>query len=156
MLRKRERETEKYYRLADAGPDLDRRIEDRVAEALHRSPVPWKNPPPYSENLQRAQFLLDVMERREGARISVAETPTGWVCSMQVHGRDEPLVGRGDTEALAICAVFMTERKRVRARRHRQGIVSRAEKRFRRFLRRLSRMRFVSRVTSGIRRILFP
>jgi hypothetical protein len=153
--KKRDRATEIHYSLADAGPDLDRRIEERVAEVLHRSPVPWKNPPPYSADLPRAQFLLDVMERREFGHTSVAETPSGWACSMQV-GDGALLVGRGDTEALAICAVFMTERERVRARRPRGGIVTRTGKRVRRFARRLSRNRFVSRVTFEIRRILFP
>ena len=106
--KKRERAPELFFRSADTGPDLDRRIESHVAEVLHRSPVPWKNPPQYTEDLQRAQFLLDVMERREGVRTAVAETPTGWACSVDLGGEEDYLlVGRGETEALAICAAFM-------------------------------------------------
>jgi len=155
--RKRERAAELFYRMTDVGPDLDRRVESRVAEVLHRSPVPWQNPPRYSEDLPRAQFLLDVMERREGVRTAVAETPTGWACSVDVGGENEDvLVGRGETEALAICAAFMTERPRKRARRPHGGIVRRVEKRIGRSLRRLSRTRLVTRVTEEIRRLLFP
>ena len=158
MARKRrERADEIFYRRADCGPDLDRRIESRVADALHRSPVPWKNPPPYTGDLQRAQFLLDVMERREGLRTAVAETPTGWACSVGPGGEDENLlVGRGETETLAICAAFMTDRPRKRARRPRAGLVTRVEKRAVRAVKRLSRTRFVTRVTYEIQRLLFP
>jgi len=155
--KKRERAPELFFRSADTGPDLDRRIESHVAEVLHRSPVPWKNPPQYTEDLQRAQFLLDVMERREGVRTAVAETPTGWACSVDLGGEEDYLlVGRGETEALAICAAFMTARPRKRARRPRGGFATRVEKRIARSVRRLSRTRLVTRVTYEIRRLLFP
>jgi hypothetical protein len=149
--KKRDRKPELFFRLADAGPDLDRKIENHVAEVMYRSPVPWQNPPRYS------QFLLDVLERRELVRTAIAETPTGWACSLDLGGEtDEPLVGRGDTEALAICAAFMTERPRKRAKRPHGGIVRRAERRVARGLERLGRVPFVARVRYEIRRLLFP
>src|SRR3954465_6468197 len=153
MPRKKHRKAELFYRLTDAGPDLDRKIEDHVAEVMYRSPVPWKNPPRYSEDLQRAQFLLDVLERRELVKTAVADTPTGWACSLDLGGETEDLlVGRGDTEALAICAAFMTERPRKRAKRPRGGIVRRTERRVARSLERLGRVPFVARVRYEIRR----
>jgi len=155
--KKRDRKPELFFRLADAGPDLDRKIENHVAEVMYRSPVPWQNPPRYSEDLHRAQFLLDVLERRELVRTAIAETPTSWACSLDLGGEtEELLVGRGDTEALAICAAFMTERPRKRAKRPQGGIVRRAEKRVARSLRRLARVPLVSRIRYEIRRILFP
>ena len=155
--KKRERGQELFFRLADAGPDLDRKIEDHVADVTHRSPVPWKNPPRYSEDLQRAQFLLDVLERRELVKTAVAETPTGWACSIDIGRETEDLlVGRGETEALAICAAFMTERPRKRAKRPHGGIVRRTKKRVVRSLERLRRIPLVARVRHRIRRLLFP
>lgn len=145
-----------FYRHGDAGLDMDREVESRVASVLRRSPVPWKNPPTYSLDVDRARFLLDVAERRLGAKTSVVETPTGWACSFDFGGEDEDLVvGRGDTEALAICAAFMSKIRKP-ARRFRGGFLKAGSRRLRRAARRLGKARLVRRVGKTIRRILFP
>ena len=155
MARRPERE-EIFYRNADAGPDLDREIEKRVATLLNRSPIPWSTPPRYTLEIFRAQFLLDVVERREGGRTAVAETPTGWACSLDFGGEDEDLVvGRGDTEALAICAAFMSNRPR-RRRRLRGGLTARMGHGVRRLTKRAWNLRFVARLREKTRKLLFP
>ncbi len=148
---------EVFYRRGDAGPDMDREIESRVASVLHRSPVPWKNPPSYSRDVDRARFLLDVAERRLGAKTAVVETPSGWACSFDFGGEDEDLVvGRGDTEALAICAAFMTKIRKPGTPRFRGGFLKAGSRRLRRAVRRLGKARLVRRVGKTIRRLFFP
>jgi hypothetical protein len=151
------RRAEVFYRREDAGPDMDREVESRVASVLHRNPVPWKNPPNYSVDVARAHFLLDVAERRLGAKTAVAETPSGWACSFDFGGEDEDLlVGRGDTEALAICAAFMTKIRKPGPRRFRGGFLKAGSRRLRRAARRLGRARVVRAVRKTIGRLLFP
>ena len=153
--RKRE---EIFYRGGDAGPEMDGEIEARVASVLHRSPVPWQNPPRYSLDGERARFLLDVAERRLGAKTAVVETPSGWACSFDFGGDDEDLfVGRGDTEALAICAAFMTRIRKPGSRRQFQGGAWKtARRRVRRAAKRIGKTRFIRRVAEMIRNTLFP
>jgi len=156
-MRKKPKRDEIFYRSADAGPALDRAIEERVAEFLHRSPVPWSNPPRYTLEIVRAQFLLEVAERRGGARTAVAETPSGWACSLDFGGEDDALVvGRGDTEALAICAAFMSKRPRVRHRSPQRSFAGRVEHGVRRLTRRAWNLRFVVRLREETRKLLFP
>jgi hypothetical protein len=155
-MREKSKREEIFYRESDVGPTLDREIEKRVAGVLHRSPVPWSNPPRYTLEIVRAQFLLDVVERREGGRTAVAETPTGWACSLDFGGEDDDLVvGRGDTEALAICAAFMSPRPR-RRRVFRGGIANRVEHRVRHLMRRAWNLRLVVRLREKTRKLLFP
>ncbi|MDQ6893350.1 MAG: hypothetical protein M3167_11820 [Acidobacteriota bacterium] len=145
-----------FYRESDVGPTLDREIEKHVARLLHRSPVPWRNPPRYTAEIFRAQFLLDVVERREAGRTAVTETPVGWACSLDFGGDDQDLVvGRGDTEALAICAAFMSKRPRIR-RKSQRGFAGRLEHGVRRFVIRVWNLRFVVRVRAEIGKLLFP
>jgi hypothetical protein len=124
---------------------------------LHRNPVPWTNPPSYSQEADRARFLLDVAERRLGARTAVVETPTGWACTFDFGGAEEEiLVGRGDTEALAICAAFMSRIRKPGSRRFRGGFVKSGGRRVRHAARRIGRSRLVQRVGKMIRGLLFP
>ena len=155
-MRKKRGQEELFYRSADASLELDREIEKRAAEVLHRSPVPWKNPPLYTSELSRAQFLLDIVERREGGRTAVVETPSGWACSLDFGEGTELIVGRGETEALAICAAFMSERPRHRTRVHRGGLAARLEHSIRRTTRRAWNLRFVKRLREETRKLLFP
>jgi len=156
-VQKKSRREDLFYRSGDALRELDRKIEEGVAEVLHRSPVPWSNPPRYTLEIARAHFLLDVVERREGGRTSVVETPTGWACSLDFGGEDhELIVGRGDTEALAICAAFMSERPdwRKNARRDR-GLGARFTRAVRRITERAWNLRAVARVREVTRKLLF-
>jgi len=156
-VRRKTKREELFYRSGDADAELDRQIETRVAEVLHRSPVPWSNPPRYTVDVDRARFLIDVVERREGARTSVVETPSGWACSLDFGGEDhELIVGRGDTEALAICAAFMSDRPRRRKKVRRRGLTGRVEHAVKRTARRVWNLRFMVRLREQTRRLLFP
>ena len=156
-MRKKTPRKELFYGAADATVELDREIEKRVAEVVHRSPVPWRNPPRYTAELVRAQFLLDVMERREGGRTSVVGTPSGWACSLDFGGEDsELIVGRGDSEPLAICAAFMSERPRRRAKLRHRGLAARLDYSVRRVTRKVWDLRFLVRLREETRKLLFP
>jgi hypothetical protein len=156
-VRKKTAQQELFYRSEKATQDLDREIEKRVAEVIRRSPIPWRNPPRYTTELVRAQFLLDVMERREGGATTVVETPSGWACSVDFGGEDaELIVGRGDTEALAICAAFMSKRPRRRARRRYRGFAAELDHAVFRVIRRVWNHRFVVRLRKETRKLLFP
>jgi len=142
-----------FYRVADAGANLDGEIEGRVAAVLRREPIPWRNPPSYSGDPNRARFLLDLAERREAAITKTVFSDPVWECSF-FYQDGRAVVGRGETEALAICAAFMSERGR--PRRRLRGRSRSMTKTIRRLRRRLWESRLGKRLRDSVRRLLFP
>lgn len=103
-----------------AGPSLDRRIEEHVARLLRRNAAPWRNPPPYSASVERARFLQDILERGH-TPVEVVQKGATWTCTVSTERGTA--IGRGETEALAICAAFIA-RHSERSRHHGSGGLS--------------------------------
>lgn len=145
---------EMFYRVRDAGVSLDEQIEREVARLLRRSLGPHTRPASYSTEIQNARFLEDLLSRVNPGSVQLRTSGPVWECSFTTPD-GERLVGSGETESLAICAAFMSQ-KFPKHRRLRPRAGSSISVAFRRARRRLRDLRVVRWLRRQIRKLLFP